>query len=343
VRLAVVIVAFRSGASLPALLDALAPELDADDQVIVVDNDCPEGSGTAVAGHPAVTRVVATGANLGFAGGCNRGAAAAGATDALVFLNPDCLPEPGLLEELRRPPSGWSAWMGMVVLPDGETVNTAGGVAHYLGLAWSGRFGRPVAEIPSEPAPVGFLSGACMAVRREAFDEVGGFAEGFFMYVEDVDLSHRLRLAGHAFGLLPAARVRHDYAFAKGAAKWRLLERNRWLTIVRTYPLPLLLAVLPALLVLEPVLLAVAARGGWLGSKLAATLGLLRMLPAALAERRRIQGGRRIGTRAFASALTAELDSPFLGGLGRAAPARAATAAYWGAVRGALALGGGRR
>ena len=56
------------------------------------------------------------------------------------------------------------------------------------------------------------------------------------MYHEDVDLSLRLRLAGGRLGIEPAAVVDHDYEFAKGAAKWRLLERNRWATIVRCYP-----------------------------------------------------------------------------------------------------------
>ena len=56
------------------------------------------------------------------------------------------------------------------------------------------------------------------------------------MYHEDVDLSLRLRLAGGRLGVEPAAVVDHDYEFAKGAAKWRLLERNRWATIVRCYP-----------------------------------------------------------------------------------------------------------
>ena len=56
------------------------------------------------------------------------------------------------------------------------------------------------------------------------------------MYGEDVDLSLRLRLAGWGVGVVPAARVEHDYEFAKGDYKWFHLERNRWWTVLGAYP-----------------------------------------------------------------------------------------------------------
>ena len=56
------------------------------------------------------------------------------------------------------------------------------------------------------------------------------------MYGEDLDLSLRLRLAGWGVGVVPAARVAHDYAFAKGDYKWFYLERNRWWTMTRRLP-----------------------------------------------------------------------------------------------------------
>lgn len=327
-RLSVVIVSYRSAAALPALLDALGAQAAPGDEVIVVDNDSGDGGAELAEAHSAVTAVIRTGGNLGFAAGCNRGAARA-TGDAVLLLNPDCAPEPGFLDAMRRPPEGWDAWMGVVTLPDGARVNTAGGVVHYLGLAWAGRYGEPVAAVPGQPHEVGFLSGACMAVRLPVWRALDGFPEDYFMYLEDVDLSLRLRLAGHRTGVLPAARVRHDYAFAKGPGKWRQLERNRWLTVVRTYPAPLLALVLPAMLAAEPGLALVAWRQGWAGAKLWAVGAVLAGLPRAVVARREVQRAARVDAATFARALTSALDSPFLGAPARSPLVTVPVRAYW--------------
>jgi GT2 family glycosyltransferase len=190
-----------------------------------------------------------------------------------------------------------------------------------------------VDEVPAEPHPVPALSGACMAVRREAWEELGGFPDRFFMYSEDIDLSLRLRLAGRGYGLVPAARLRHDYSFSKGAYKWRCLERNRWLTVLRTYPGRLLAVVLPAMLAAEPGLAAYAARSGWGRAKARAMLDVALALPRTLAERRAIQRTAVVSAAEFAAGLSAELDSPFLGRAGRSGTLGAALRGYWALVR----------
>jgi N-acetylglucosaminyl-diphospho-decaprenol L-rhamnosyltransferase len=334
---AVVVVCHDSAGDLGATLPALTAQLQAGDELVVVDNASADGTAEAARALAPAATVIETGANLGFAGGCNTGARASRAP-LLLFLNPDAVPAPGCIEALRaceqrRP--GWGAWQALVTMAAGRLVNTAGNEVHYLGFGWAGRCGEPV-TVAAEPTEVGFASGAALVVRRVAWDAAGGFDDRYFMYGEDLDLCLRLRLAGWGIGIEPAAVVEHDYEFAKGAYKWFYLERNRWWTILAAYPPRLLALLTPALVCFELALLPAALRGGWLTAKLRAQGAVVRLLPAMLRRRRLVQATRRVPDSVFAAALTASLDSPHLALAQRVPGARAVQAAYWRVVRAAL-------
>ena len=150
------------------------------------------------------------------------------------------------------------------------------------------------------------------------------------MYGEDLDLSLRLRLAGWGVGVAGGAVVEHDYEFAKGEQKWFLLERNRWLTVLGAYPRPLLAALLPALLAAELALLRSSRHGadGW-ARRCARTVSSCAGCPLRCAGARAVQAAATVGASEFAAALTAGLDSPFLGPAAQIRPLASAQAAYW--------------
>ena len=344
--LSVVIVTFNSADALGATLPALAAQLRDGDELIVVDNGSADGTAAVAAELAPAASVIETGENLGFSAACNRGAAAA-TGELLCLLNPDAVPAPGWRDAIELPLAddrGWAAWQALVTAEGGTKINTRGGVIHFTGIAWAGDAGKRIEELPAseslaidEPA---FVSGACLAIPRQTFVAASGLPDRFFLYHEDVDLSLRLRLAGGRLGVEPAARVDHDYEFEKGAAKWRYLERNRWATLIRTYPAALLIALAPALLATELALIAIAARGGWLGQKVLAWADTWRGLPRSLAERRAIKRTRKVSAGEFAAAFEAELDSAYLGAAGRSRVLSALLRAYWSV---ALRLVGGRR
>ncbi len=333
VSLSTIVVAHDSLSELRRSLPPLVAQLAEGDELIVVDNASREGLAGELGRLAPAARLIELARNVGFAAGANRGVQEAGG-ELVVLLNPDCVVQPGWAEAIRCPWDGeWTAWMGLVLLEGGEQINTSGGVLHFTGFGWAGQVGEPMTAAPRIPTEVGFLSGACLAIPRAVWEVAGGFPEHFFMYCEDVDLSLRLRLTGATLAVVPDARVQHTYEFAKGDLKWRLLERNRWCTIVRTYPGTLLAAVLPALLVTELAVWVVAVRGGWARMKALAMLDLARALPRLLRERRAVQARRTISARAFASHLSAELSSPYFGGVGDQPLIRAALRTYWRVVR----------
>ena len=329
--LSVVVVAHDSEAALRASLPPLLAELRAGDELIVCDNASADGTTAAVHELAPEAILVEPGRNAGFAAGCNLGAERA-TNPLLLLLNPDNVVAAGFRDAIELPlleERGWAAWQGLVTDEGGAKLNSAGGVVHFTGIAWAGGAGSPREEAPSAPGEVAFASGACLAIRREVWEELGGFSPDYFLYHEDTELGLRLRLRGHRVGIEPRALSDHDYEFAKGAHKWRYLERNRWATLIRTYPGRLLAVLVPALLATELALLVVAAMGGWLPQKLGAWAETLRDLPRLLRERRAIQGEARVGAGDFAAALTAELDSAYLGAAARSPVLRALLGAYW--------------
>lgn len=333
----VVIVCHDSADALTDTLPALGGQLAPGDEVVLVDSGSADGGPAAVAHLLPGARAVDAGGNVGFAAGCDLGAEQT-TTELLLLLNPDAVPAPGFLDALRRAAGdhpGWGAWQALVTMEGGTEVNTSGNLVHWLGFGWAGQLGAPVDAVDSREQEVGFASGAALVVRREAWDAAGGFDPEYFMYGEDLDLCLRLRLAGWGVGVVPSARADHDYTFTKGDYKWFHLERNRWWTVVATYPGALLAMVLPGLLALEVALLLAAAQGGWLKPKLRAQAAVLRSLPAMLARRRRVQATRAISARAFALGLTASLDSPVIEAASRSRVLRTLQDAFW---RGVLAV-----
>lgn len=335
--LSVLVVSHENRDDLQRTLPALLPELGDDDELIVIDNKPGDGSAEAVCELAPRARIVAMERNIGFAGAVNAGAEVANG-ELLVILNPDAAPQPGFGKAIRRPCEegrGWGAWQALVVDGDGRRINSAGNPLHFTGITWAGGHGLPLGQAPAS-GEVTVASGACLAVPLRIWRETGGFPAEFFLYHEDVDLSMRIRMAGHPVGIESAALVSHDYEFSANAEKWFWLERNRLAFLVRTYPGALLALLAPALLATELALLPVAAVGGWGREKLRADLAFLRWLPRLLRERRAVQRQRTISTAEFAAALTPDLDSELISPLVRTFPVRFALRAYWRLVRALL-------
>ena len=234
-----VVVSYNSSADLPDCLRSLRSE--GVDDVVVVDNASGDGSVDVVRGVDPEVTVVETGANLGFGAAANRGAAVT-TGDHLLILNPDTVVEPGtvkaLSEALDRDP-GLAAVGPRLENVDGTLypsvrrfpdLMVAFGHA-FLGLVWPGnpatrRYRMLDWDHDRPSASVDWVSGACVLVRRTAFEMVGGFDEGYFMYVEDVDLCWRLGQAGWRIGYEPAGRVVHALGGSSRLVPYRMIAEH---------------------------------------------------------------------------------------------------------------------
>lgn len=282
-------------------------------------------------------RVVSPGQNLGFAAASNLGAREAQG-DVLVFLNPDTVAASGAIEQLARTvqdPTVGIAMARLRLLTEPEKLNASGVEVHVTGIGWAGGYGEPaesLRELRDIPAP----SGTAMAVRAETFRELGGFAEELFMYLEDLELGWRARLAGYRVVVDPGADVYHEYEYGRNPRKSYLLERNRLVFCLSAYSARTLVLLAPVLLATEVGMLALSLRERWLRDKLASWGWLARNAGVVARRRRHTQGLRRVRDRELAQHLTAVFTP---GMLPVPAPLRAANpvvARYWSLIRRAL-------
>jgi N-acetylglucosaminyl-diphospho-decaprenol L-rhamnosyltransferase len=224
--LAVVAVTYSPGETLPPFLASVRTAAHwplTGPRIVLADNGSADGSVEAAAGTAGVT-VLHTGGNLGFGGGANAGVAALPAEVSwVVVCNPDLVFAPGALDELLAATSRWpsaGAFGPQILTVDGKVYPSARelpsvvrGIGHaVLGWWWPTnpwtKAYRRDHEAPAERT-AGWLSGACLLLRREAFEAVGGFDERYFMYFEDVDLGDRLGRAGWQNVYVPSAVVTH--------------------------------------------------------------------------------------------------------------------------------------
>ena len=163
-------------------------------EIIVVDNDrLPLDFNVS---FPAV-KLIRSGKNVGYGAACNIGAKLAKGS-VLVFMNNDLEVCPNwlkpLAEVLMEPRIGGVC--PLVLYRDKiDVVNAAGGDCDLVGLAW--RRGMGKSRNANLDGEFFWLTGCCLAIRKEVFNKIGGFDPSFFLFLEDVDLSWRLRIAGY--------------------------------------------------------------------------------------------------------------------------------------------------
>ena len=173
------------------------------------------------------------GRNLGFAAGVNAGIARASG-EWIALVNDDCVVEPSALAELLAAGEA-AADIGSVAAQvrfadRPGTINSAGIEVDVLGIATERLLGAPISAGETRVAEVFGASGTAALYRRSMLDEIGGFDESFFAYLEDADVAWRARMADWRCVYAPAAIARHHHSASLGhgsTEKHFLVGRNR--------------------------------------------------------------------------------------------------------------------
>ena len=289
--------------TLPALL---AQRLDRADvfEVIVVDNASTDGTLAYVDRLQSVDarlHVIRNARNLGFAGPNNQAFGAARG-EFFATLNNDAPPEPGwlaaLLDAARRDTRIGSVASRMVFAHRPDVIQSAGIAIDRAAIAWDRHVGLRAAQSDVTTVEVFGASAGAALYRSELLRELGGFDARFFMYLEDVDLAWRARLAGWKAVHAPDAVVRHAHsASAKEGSPFKNwhLGRNKVWTTAKCYPATGLRRYLPAVIAYDlaslPYTMASKRDPSPLTGRLAALRGLAPLLSDRTALHRRYPDG----------------------------------------------------
>jgi len=249
----VIVVNYRTPSLAVACLRSVAAQRDAlrGGKIILVDNRSEDDSLAIVAraiedgGMQAWAELLPLPRNGGFAYGNNAGVRRARALcpdlAAVVLLNPDAIADPGCIGALIATLES-RADIGIV----GGAISSAEGMLERAAHRWPSPLGELEGaaqmgllscalrahvvspEPPLEATPCDWVSGACLAIRREVLDAVGELDEGYFLYFEEVDFCRRARQVGWICAYVPEARVVHLEGAATGIRAARRRRPAYW-------------------------------------------------------------------------------------------------------------------
>ena len=220
-------------------LRSLFREIDlSKNEIIVVDNASIDATGRMLELLKNKVRVVRNETNQGFVDACNQGAAAARGK-FLVFLNNDTIVQPGWLNALTETieADNTSGAVGSMLIYPNNRVQESGGIvwrdanAHNYGNGW-----HPADARLNFLREVDYCSGASLLVRREFFQQLGGFDRRFApAYYEDTDLCMSVRAAGLKVVYQPLSKVFHyegataGKSTASGFKRFQDINRGKFL------------------------------------------------------------------------------------------------------------------
>ncbi len=285
-------------------------------EFIFVDNNSKDGSQEYLRDVEGIT-FFGNGKNLGFAQGNNMGIehALLNGCDYVFLHNNDLKLDPHAINEAvalaESDPTIGSVQSLMKLWKHPDTINSTGGMVHFLGFGFvrdNGRKDKDVQVYDGEE--IGYASGAAVLYRSSVLKQIGLLDPFLCLYHEDLQLGWRIRLAGFRNVLSTGSIAYHDYAFKKSVKKFYWMERNRWLVHLTYLKGKSLVLLFPLMALLEIPLLAFSIKGGWFKEKLFVYAQFFR--PSTwryiVTTRSKVQSTRKVSDREIVKLFTSSIE-----------------------------------
>jgi len=249
---AVIIVTWNSSELISIVLSCLRAQTHKPAKIFVVDNfsdDCVQLH-KIIEMHPEVELISLPG-NIGFAAANNVAIKLCDEIDLVALLNPDAFPEPTWLKNLvdatQKYPD-YSFFSSRQMQMNGYLMDGAGDEMSIFGKPHRRGYGKKLHEKYLTDCPVFGACAAAAIYKINALNDINGFDEDYFCYIEDVDLSFRMQLIGHRCMYVAGAVVTHvgssslgkrsDFAVFYG-------QRNMILCFFKNMPIVALVILIP--------------------------------------------------------------------------------------------------
>ena len=224
-------------------MKALEQENSTNYQICVVDNGSTDGSKEWVEKNCPRVQLISLGENTGFCGAVNVGIKAA-KTPYVILLNNDTEVQYGFVKALEtaleKERKSFSVSAKMVDLYHKEVLDGVGDLYCALGWAFALGQGKSVKEHYTKPQEIFSACGGAVIYRKEALEEIGGFDQNHFAYLEDCDLGYRAQIFGYRNYYTPNAVVYHAGSGVSGSRhnefKVNLSSRNSVYLIYKNMP-----------------------------------------------------------------------------------------------------------
>lgn len=296
----VVVVNYNGGEMICQCLAALERQCFQNFVIVVVDNNSADDSvATIRKNHPTVV-LLQSDQNLGFAGGVNHALQECALGPWVALLNPDAFPTENWLGNLvasaQSHPEYSAFGSRMFSDQDQRELDGVGDVYHVSGLPWRKGHGCPNSPLHDHEKEIFAPCAAAALYRTSALAEIGPLDEDFFLYVEDVDLGFRLRLAGYRALYVPTAHIRHlGSAFVGKHSDFQIYHGHRNLVwvFVKNMPGVLFWAFMPLHILLNIATLAWLVLRGQGAAAMRAKRDAILGVPHFWQKRVKIQANRK--------------------------------------------------